>query len=188
MSIAYSEAHPSTHRSIRWFGNKLFHFLTHFYDPEHYYLAELAEFEWHMTLAFDAIDAPAVRVEDMVNIPVEAWPELRLKLHPSVQRLNFTWNVPALWEALANDYILPSPVPELEVQSWVLWRHNYINHFYSLSDDECWALDAIKKKNAHFGDLCAGLCDWHNEEQVGLRAASLMKTWVHSGLITEVIY
>lgn len=187
MCLAYIDAHPSNTRSIRWFGNKLPRFLTHFYDKEHYYLAELASFEWHMTLAFDAADAPVVQVEDMLTIPPDAWPDLKLVIHPSVQRVNFKWSVASLWEALANDYILPSAIEEPNEQAWVLWRYQYINRYYNLSEDECWAMDAMIT-GADFASLCAGLCEWHNEDAVGLRAASLMKNWIHSGLISDVLY
>ena len=71
------------------------------------------------------------------------------------------------------------------VEPWVLWRHAYLNRFYLLPEDEAWAMDAWLEGRP-FGELCEGLCQWHAEEAVGPRAASLLKNWIQSGLVTEI--
>ena len=62
----YVGAHPSTFRNVRWFGGGLAQFLrTTPRYAEHPVLAELAQFEWTLGLAFDSADSRVVRFEDV---------------------------------------------------------------------------------------------------------------------------
>lgn len=182
----YINKHPSCYRSIRWFGDKFAEYLAGDETNNHPYLAELAQFEWHMTLAFDAADAKVVSLEDMATIPAESWATMQFLPHPSVHRLNFFWNVVPLWQALANDQPFTEKLVNNSKQlPWVVWRNGYTIRFYALSEDEAWALDALLQ-GLSFSELCAGLCEWIEEQDVGMRAASLLKNWIQSGLLAEI--
>src|SRR5688572_30631731 len=50
MSRDFIDAHPSHYRSIRWYGDLLPLFLKNYYKNAYAFLAELADFEWKMTL------------------------------------------------------------------------------------------------------------------------------------------
>lgn len=186
LSMAYIASHPSNNRSIRWYGDKLPAYLIDYFQPAYHYLSELAQFEWTMTLAFDAADAPVFQLTQMAAIPAESWAGMSLKPHPSLYRMNFLWDSVELWEALAHEQVLEQVVKNTNPVPWVLWRHDYINRFYPLLEDESWAMDAILK-GLSFGEICEGLCQWHTEEAVGQRAASLLKGWIQSGLISDII-
>lgn len=180
---AYLKAHPSNFRSIRWFGDMLPDFITTNYDEEYAYLAELADFEWKMTLAFDAVDDVILSIEDMAVISPEAWADLRFSLHSSVQRMNYFWNVAPIWQTLINDQDLPEWNKNDTAVPWILWRApNYTIQFYSLSEEEAWALDAIKN-GLSFAQLCEGLCHWLDEKDVGMRAATYLKGWIQKGML-----
>lgn len=187
MSMEYMASHPSIYRSIRWYGDELADFLVHYYDEEFHFLVELAQFEWNMTIAFDAQDASVFELAQMSVISAESWGDMVLKAHPSLSLMNFLWNVITLWEALANDQELQEMSKSSVASPWVLWRHAYLNRFYLLPDDEAWAMDTMLEGRT-FGELCEGLCQWHDEEAVGLRAASLLKSWIQSGLITDISF
>lgn len=62
-----------------------------------------------------------------------------------------------------------------------------MNRFYSLEQDEAWAIDSMLKELT-FGELCEGLCQWHHEDTVGMKAATLLKNWIQAGLISEIKY
>lgn len=185
IGCAYTNAHPSLYRSIRWFGNELTNYLTHYYDNQYPYLAELAEFEWKMTLAFDAADTDVVKLEQMAVIPADTWANMRFTPHPSLQRMNFFWNVSSIWQSIMAEEEPESPVRNSAPTPWILWRNDYINRFYALSDDESWAIDGMKR-GLTFGELCEGLCSFVSEEEVGMRAATLLKNWIQSGLLSEI--
>ena len=184
---AYLSANPSSFRSIRWFGDQLVNFLKEHSDYKAFpVLAELAQFEWTLTLVFDAWDSTVLQMEEMGNIPSNAWVNMRLQAHPSLHRLTLSWNVIHIWQAISDDKTLPDPIENSVPIHWVLWRKELTNHFCSLREDEAWAIDAILNGST-FSEICEGLCQWIDEEEVGLRAASFLKGWISEGLITKVI-
>lgn len=187
LSTSYIEAYSSSYRSIRWYGDCLAEFIKRYYAKSCYYLSELAELEWKMTLAFDAADDLVVKVEEMATVPPESWAEMRFVLHSSVHRLNCYWNVFPLWQTLVNNQDVPELNDSPIVTSWVLWRgQDYIIQYYSLSEEEAWALDSMIQ-GLSFGALCEGLCQWVPAEEVGMKAASYLKNWIQNGLLSQCI-
>lgn len=185
LAQAYITAHPSAYRSIRWFGDVFAEFIKKYYSNNPH-LAELADFEWKMTLAFDAADATVVRIEDMAQVPAEAWANLRFTLHSSVQRINYCWNAISLWQALAHDEALPELQQNSASTAWVLWRSpTYLIQFHSLVPEEAWALDALLQ-GVSFAELCEGLCQWLTPEEVGMGAASYLKGWIQRGMVAQL--
>jgi len=185
MGRAYIDAHPSTHPSVRWFSRHLEAFLKRA-EPyaDHPYLAEMAAFEWAQGLTFDAADDPVVGLEVMASVAPEAWAGLRFILHPAVQRLALNWNIPQVWQVLEA-----GEAPELErtdaPASWLLWRADLLTHWRSLGADEAWALDAVRE-GKNFGELCEGLCQWHDPSAVAMQAAGFLKRWLTDDLLTAV--
>lgn len=179
----YIDKSPSSYRSIRWYGDSFALYLKENSEP---YLAELAEFEWKMTLTFDAADEAILSIEQIAAIPAEAWPSLSFIPHASLQLMNFSWNSVEIWEALSQEQAPPKPLKQDKALSWALWRRAYINRFYAQAPDEAWALQALSQ-GSNFGDLCEGLCNWMDEQEVGLRAASLLKGWIQSGMIAKAV-
>src|SRR5277367_5751517 len=79
-------AHPSVHRSIRWYGRELADFLgQHPPYAEQPILAELALLEWTLSEVFDAADAPPKPRSAFSAIDAAAWSELRFEFHPSLR-------------------------------------------------------------------------------------------------------
>ncbi|WP_058534531.1 HvfC/BufC N-terminal domain-containing protein [Legionella saoudiensis] len=186
LARAYIKEYPSSFRSIRWFGDNLPTFVRTNYAP-YPYLGELTDFEWRMTLAFDAIEAPVVSVADMAAVPAEAWADLQFVLHPSVQRFNYLWNSVSLWQALAHEQDMPELQQQAEAEAWILWRTpELVMQFCSLTPDEAWALDRLAQ-GVSFGSLCEGLCQWVAEEDVGMHAASYLKSWIQRGLFSALL-
>lgn len=187
LAADYIESNPSCFRSIRWFGDQLANFIDRQEEYKQFpYLVELAEFEWNMTLVFDAEDNIVLKLDDVARIPPDEWCEMKFRVHPSVKRLNLFWNVIPICEALLEDQTPDEPIKNLSMIPWLLWRKNYVNHYKSLADDEAWAIDAVFN-NASFGEICEGLCEWVSEEEAGLRAASLLKAWIEAELLVEII-
>jgi hypothetical protein len=65
-----------------------------------------------------------------------------------------------------------------------LWRRELTNRFRSLDAAEKAILEAGLSGRT-FGELCAVLRQWLPEEEIPLRAATLIGTWTDSGIITE---
>lgn len=183
---AYIDAYPSTHYSIRYFGNNLSGFLettSPYRDMP--VLAEMARLEWALTLAFDAADDPVLTEAALTALPAEAWPGMRLRPHASLQRHDFHWNVPELWGAIDRQQPPEPPLTYPQSRAWMIWRRELQNLFRPLEPAEAWALDNVCG-GGDFASLCEGLCAYFEPAQVGLQAAGFLKGWVRAGLIAEM--
>lgn len=186
LGLAYLAAYPSTHPSVRWFGRHLGDFLNtaepYCARPE---LAEMACFEWAWGQAFDAADSPVVDSSALEQVPAASWAELRVGLQASVQRIALRSNVPAIFQAVCSEDSLPDVQIDDVPEQWMLWRRDLDIFWRSLENDEAWALDNCAG-GSNFAQLCDGLCRWHDEADVPLRMAMLLRQWSGDGLIREM--
>jgi hypothetical protein len=187
LAQAYIANYPSTFRSIRWYGDNLANFLKNYPQQNAKLLSEIAQFEWAMSLAFDAADDSVLQLSDLAAIPPQHWADISFVPQPSLQQLNLTWNIGPLWQALTNPEanIAIEPIENVNSISWLVWRKQLINQYCSLPEDEAWAITAMMAQKT-FGEICSGLTQWLSEEQAALRAGSLLKGWIVAGLIAKV--
>jgi hypothetical protein len=183
---AYIQANPSSHRSIRWFGETFSQFIAARKQKPHLsWQIEMANFEWSIMLSFDAEDAPIFPLEKMAEVPYEDWSRLRFTLHPSMQHLNLVWNTVALWNAWKekNERIIFSRA-EAPV-NWIIWRKGFEIHFCSLSKEESYVISAMKA-GVNFGSICEGLCQWVGPDEVATFAAMLLKRFIVDHMLAHV--
>jgi len=184
LGTAYVRAHDSPFFSIRYYGNALAEFLAN--DPEYAaapVLSELARWEWAMTEVFDAADAAPIDPDALAGVSPEGWADLCFDWHPSVRRLELSWNAPQIWRAVTSDAEPPAADLHSEPVQWLLWRHDLHTYFRSLSTPEAAALDAARA-NEPFGEVCVLLCSHCAEEEAPAQAAGFLRDWIGSGLIT----
>lgn len=182
----YIQLHPSQHFSLRYLGQHMAAFLrTHTLYQQQPVLAELAAFEWAMTETFDAADMSVIQLDDLARLAAEHWGELRFSVHPSVQRLELTWNAPAIWNAVQQKQEPPAPEYTELPLTWLVWRQELKTWFRSLPADEAWAWQAACTDHS-FADICGGLCRWQDEVSVPAAAASMLQRWINDGLISSI--
>lgn len=182
----FIQAFPSKYRSIRWFGNELAKWMreTKPYDDKPW-LSDLAEFEWLLTEAFDAKDCAVMTVESMANIPFDHWPTLRFKLHPSIRQINLVWNTVSLWTSMKEkDEYLPPEKQAVET-TWLIWRNKREVQFSALTMEERYILNAMASGH-DFSEICEGLCEWQEDENIAAFTAQLLKKFITDGLILEI--
>jgi hypothetical protein len=183
LAADYIAAHDSPFYSIRYYGGELEKFLA---TREDYaaapVLAELAQWEWAMTSVFDAADAAPLAAETLARTPPAHWAQLRLRWHPSIQRLTLWWNVPQLWQALSEDRERPEMTLAATPMDWLLWRENLTSYFRSLPRTEASVLDAARN-GWPFGELCTLLCEELGDREAPAQASALLRGWIAAGLI-----
>lgn len=189
----YIDTYPSRYFSLRDFGKNMMGFIlqqiksnennANFQD--NLWLYELGLFEWTLGQAFDAANDKIFTEQDMSSVSTEDWPELKFKLHSSVQRLDFEWNTAEMWQALTADTPVEVTANKEKTNSWLIWREQLITRFRSLQTDEQIALDTIRNGGS-FNDVCEALVCIIDEENVPMHAASLLKGWITQGLISDV--
>lgn len=186
----YIQAHPSTHYSLRWFGQHLPAFLAGAAGSRELpFLAELASLEWTFINAFDAADAVVLDENAVTTIAPEAWPDIRIGFHASVHLLDYHWNILDLWRAVSDDEDIPPLQALPETSSCLIWRQALSTRYRILESDEAAALRAAMQ-GADFAELCeivtralpeAG--DDDGQLKVALRSAGLLKTWLAEGMV-----
>ncbi len=185
---AYIDAHPSSYRSIRWFGDRMAEFMRNNAPwSGETILGEMAELEWVRTLVFDAAEAPVVGEEDMASVPPQAWGELTFTLHPSVHRLDLEWNVNAIRREVEKDEEPPAPEKGEYPVPWLLWRKSdYQTWWRSMDVDEAVAFDTLAE-GGNFADISESILEWVDAENAPLRVAGMLKRWLNDELISELV-
>ncbi len=179
----YVAAHPSTFRSIRWFGDRMAAFLAEKAPyRDHPFLAEMAAFEWTQGRVFDAADAVPLGEAALQRVPPERWGFLAFGFTPAMELLDLRWNVPDLWQALDRGETPPDPEEREVPVVWLVWRQALDPRWRPLEVDEAWALQQALA-GADFATLCEGLLEWVDVQHAPLRAASLLRTWLAHGLV-----
>ena len=179
-------AHPSVHRSIRWYGAELAQYLSASapYAAQPIF-AEIALLEWTLAEVFDSADAEPVRRAALAVIDASAWSGLQFELHPSLRRLEFLWNTVAVWQLMSRGETPPGPECAQYSVPWLLWRQDLQNYFRSMTADEAAALDTALRGGT-FGDICEALEEHLPVDEIPLRAASLLGLWTDSGIIVAI--
>jgi hypothetical protein len=70
-------------------------------------------------------------------------------------------------------------------QRWLLWRQDMKTHWRSLDVQEAWAIEQAGN-GASFAEICEGLLEWIDEQQVALTGAGFLKQWVSDKLVTQI--
>jgi hypothetical protein len=183
LASGYIAAHPSTFKSIRWFGNQLGSYLAASEDwSQHAWLEEFAQWEWAVTMAFDAANAGPLDPSSLSSVDPEDWPQLRFELHPSVHRMQLDWNIAAMFKCLVADEMPPEPELNASRSDWLIWRRGLATQYRGLEAPEAFALELLAGGGT-FGEMCEGLGRWLSDEEVPLKAASFLKVWIGDGVI-----
>ena len=179
---SYLTKTPSVYPNLRWYGAQMAEHLSQTL-PKHPIAAELAQFEWSLSLAFDAEDTPIISLQDLAKIPPENWGDLRFKFQPSTQLLALNYNAVAVWQALNVEENPPKPLPQSD--DWLIWRQDLTSMFRLLEANEVQALKMALAGDS-FGDICETLFATLGDDSVG-QAAQYLAGWLEAGLIAELV-
>jgi hypothetical protein len=182
----FIDAHPSRHRSIRWYGRELAGFLalTRPFE-EQPMLAELARLEWTLSEVFDAADAGTIDRAALASVEPARWAELGFRFHPSLRRLDLECNSVSVWQALEEGTDPGDAERASQPVPWLLWRRQFKNYFRSMDAAERAALDAATAGRS-FAEICEILAAFVPEAEIPLRAAMLASSWADSGIIASL--
>jgi hypothetical protein len=184
LAIYYIEKKPSTHFSINTFGKHIPKFLKqttpYLNRPE---LTEMATFEDALNKAIHQLNAPVLSQTAFTTFPQERWPELKIILHPSVQILKLSYNIPDVWLAVAEK----RPLPEIQKgkpKYWLVWQKEVQTYYIALSPQEAFTLKAFQN-NRCIAQICEGLCRWVNETEVPTYLVGLILRWLNDQLLSQ---
>ncbi|MCB1914157.1 MAG: putative DNA-binding domain-containing protein [Rhodocyclaceae bacterium] len=185
LADAYLDEHPSHFRSIRWFGDRLAEFVLA--QPEfvpHPAVADMARFEWALSLAFDGADGRPLGVRALAGLAPEQWAALRFALQPTCRVLALEWSVAPVWRELATaeDPDHQAPMPEPLDHSVLVWRQGLQPRWRSLDALEAGLLEAIRN-GLNFAGLCALAGEVVGEDDAAAAVVQYVRQW----LVDEVL-
>lgn len=181
---SYLTKTPSVYPNLRWYGDAMREHLQNTL-PKHPIAAELAHFEWALSLAFDAEDTLVLTIQDLATIPPENWGELRFKFQPSTQIFTLYYNTVAVWMALDAEKTPPAPKKQPIEGAWLVWRQDLNAKFRIIEETEVLALQ-MAFAGASFAYICEKLFSTLGEDAT-LQAAQYLAGWLEAGLISELI-
>lgn len=186
LALAYINAYPPTHFSLRWLGAKFAEFIeAHLIPEQAQSLAELARFEWAFTLAFDAADSEPLTEQTLASLQADEWPNLQTRLLPSVQWQVLHHNTLALWRALKDQTEFPGSHALEQASVCLIWRQGLISRYRTLAADEARALDKMAVQGGTFADLCADLAPLGDHAMA--QAIGWIRQWLADGILQRHI-
>jgi hypothetical protein len=184
--LSYLLQFPSTHFSVRYFGQQFSQFLASsapYSNCEVF--AEMAQFEWAISFTIDAKDDNVVTSQDLAKINPMDWPNLHFVFHPSVISHCFAWDTPQLWQHIDSEKPERAPIKHETPIRWLLWRKGLRSLFQSCNPAEKLMFEAIQT-NANFGEICECLIDTVPEDDIPLIAAQTLNKWIHEEMICKI--
>lgn len=178
----YINAHPSSFRSIRWYGDSLVAFLDA--DPRrlpHPALVDLARMDWAVRGAFDAQDAPTLSLSDLAALAPQDWPQHHFVPVPSLNMLELEWNIEPIWSALNEDADAQTEAPEPLSHVLLVWRPELDCLWRSAETVEVAALNALAK-GANFAECCTAIAETGASDPAAT-AAGFLQRWVVDGML-----
>jgi hypothetical protein len=181
----YVSAFPSQNFSIRYFGQNFSKFIAQHSEIKSEHI-EMASFEWALGAALDAADAPILTIEEMIQLPSEAWENLSLIPHSSLSSITLNYNIPEVWQQLSENNAL-CKFHSTEKITWLIWRKEQSICFNPTNQEEALIIQTFCE-GKNFSEVCAGLCDWFDEEQVIQIATETLSHWIVQGIFSKVLY
>lgn len=181
---AYVAAHPSTHPSLRWFGEHFAAFLARDGSAElPPYVADLARLEWARLAVFDAPDAPMLDLDALRRLPPDAWTTLRLRLVPALELIDVAWPVHRIWAAIeAGAPFDATGVGEVHLR---VWRQRDGVFQAAMDEAERIALATVAAGET-FGALCERVATVTKPEESAAMAGSLVLRWIEDGILAAL--
>ncbi|MCU6434968.1 DNA-binding domain-containing protein [Undibacterium sp. Jales W-56] len=178
----YIQEQPSRSRNLRWYGAHFPVFCQTFF-PDYPLVAELAQFEWCLGLAFDAEDQPVLGAGSLAAIAPHQWANLGFTCQASQHFLSSQWNCVATWLALSEQQTPPAPEHTEAPVIWLIWRKDLQAHFRSISTAEHQALLALQAGQS-FAEVCAAAAEQNPDSTAQI--AGWLHTWLNEGLLSTV--
>lgn len=177
----YLAEHPSNRPSLRDLGRHLPAFVLR--RPEllrEPWQSELAQLEWAMVDAFDALDQPPLRPAYLQKLPADAWPDLRLEAVASLGLLVCDAPVDTLRERILAGEKLASVAGEAVLLR--VWRQGTTVFHRRMEVLEAAALRWMFR-GVSFAELCAWLGESAREEDPAAAALRLLGRWLEDELL-----
>jgi hypothetical protein len=177
----YIDRHQSHHTSLRYYSQYMLSLLSECSPySEMPVLFELAQIEQSFNHSFDAADCDCIGTDELAQLAPEAWPEIKLQFHDSVQLISCDYNSFQIWKALSEE----TTPPELkhEVTTWVIWRKDLVSRYRALSDEEA-SIFKLGILHNDFSSMCESLIEHFEAHEIPQQAVGFLQTWINEKMV-----
>ena len=175
--------YPPTEPSVLYAGRYLADFLGgHPFRERWAYIADLARLERIVLEVFHRADAPALDAEAMRAVPVADWPNLEMRVHPTVAILDSEWPVNELLREVENKIEWHEPAHT--AVSIVVWRKGFEVYYRALERGERGAL-GLALEGTTFAMLCEAAAAEYPGGDTPAAINRLLARWLADGLLAE---
>jgi len=177
----YIDNYPSHHPSLRYFGQHMIELVEQLEPFKSLTeVGEITRIEQAFANSFDSADCPGVTLNQLAQLDTEAWANLTLRLHDSVQLLVQKYNSFQIWQALANE---ETPPQKTKCSStWIVWRKDMISHYRALESAELTAL-SVAMSTGSFAEVCEALLEHFSEQETPLKAVGYLQQWINEQMV-----
>ena len=181
----YVASHPSTVRSLRYFGDHFPNFLRSLEAPDADLLAELCAFERTLLDVYDAPDATPIAFEEISAIAPEHWPSLRLDFHPSLRLFAAPHGSVSCWQHLhAGREFDSTRIVDDPQATWRLWRNpERISQFQLVDPLERTALTGFGTAGSTLASVAEELVEQNGDQDLVVRLNQWLRDWCTQGLL-----
>ena len=192
LARAYIDTHPSSHASIRWFGDQLAAYMASLEGLRHPALIDFAVMDWALRSAFDGPDSVPLDPAALAVLPPEAWATLRLELGPTVARVHLAYAIEPAWHALrlapSLDELPVLEAPAPHSHALLVWRSGLEAKWRSLDEAESALLQDLED-GKDFSALCeraagkVGAVGAAGDAQAAAIVIQALQQWLADGLL-----
>lgn len=196
LAVAYVQARPSPHASIRWYGDGLADFLAGHETLAHPAFVDVARMDWTLRAVFDAADDVPLDLTALQQFAAEQWPALRLVPRASARLLALDWAVEPAWAALARhaeqraagetDVDPELSEPEPLTHRLLAWRPQLETRWRSLEADEAALVGAVFE-GADWSRLGEIAVERWGEVQAPAQLVRCLQQWVADGWLRALV-
>jgi len=184
LCVAYVDAYPSTHWSLRFLGARFADWLGHRFSDR--ILAGLAALEWARDDVFDAADEPTLSVDDLRCWPAERFAELPIRLIQAHRIIEVAAGTADLWERTESEAIDCSAMATTGHESLLVWRQGVAVYHRTVETTEREAL-ALAATGTTVGRLCELATVAGDGDQAARQAFAWIWTSANDQLIVELL-
>lgn len=180
LAVCFIRARPPTSFTVRDFGFALADYLAT-RDDVPTWSADLAALERARVDVFDGPDARALSRTDLAAVPVEAFPELTLRLVPASVLVPLRWTVDDVWSAIEEEaeHLEPESCERLVL----VWRRDLRVLHRTLDDDEAQLVAQVARCQT-LATVSARLAELGSEEP-DQRMAELLTRWLDAEILAQ---
>ena len=181
----YLLVHPPARWSLRWAGEALPAFLRgHACGAEGPWLADVAALEWARNEAFQAVDADAMHVDELVDVHPESWPTLTFGAVPGTALTSSGWDLAGWWIGGGTE----PPAEAAGSQVLLVWRDaaDDVRHEVLRGEET----EAVRRliAGAPFAEVCEAFAPEGTgeaeAEEAGRKAVELLLRLIELGIAT----